>query len=391
MTIYLDNNATTGVHPRVFAAMEPYLRTKYGNPSSVQHEMGRQARRALMDAREKVAALIRCSPEEVLFTGGGSEANSQAVFGTPTRGSERRIVTSPIEHDSVRRACIYAQMHGVLVETVPVDAKGMVRLDALDAALEMPVSLVTIMWVNNETGVIQPIERVVELARSRGALVHSDGVQALGKLEVDLSALPLDLMTLSAHKVHGPKGVGALFVRNGVDLEPRIFGGPQERGLRSGTENVAGIVGFGEACALLLEREASAQERIRSLRDMLESGLLRRCPGAVVFGSREHRVSNTLLVGWEGLGEDDILKELDRVGIFASSGSACTSQDPEPSHVLMAMGVPLDLARGAIRFSLCEETTEGEIVTVLEAMEKIIGSLQMRSTALAWEGDFEDA
>jgi len=388
--IYLDNNATTGIHPRVFAAMEPYLRTEYGNPSSLQHEMGRRARRALVDARERVAALLHCRPEEILFTSGGSEANSHAIFGTPSRVDVRRIVTSPVEHDSIRRACIYAQIQGTLVETVPVDTDGIIRLDALAAALEVPASLVTIMWVNNETGVIQPIERVVELAHSRGALVHADGVQALGKLEVDLSSLSLDLMTLSAHKIHGPKGTGALFVRDGVDLEPRIFGGPQERGLRSGTENVAGIVGFGEACTLLLEQEPSTRDRVQTLRDRLEKGLLNRCPGAVVFGNSNHRVGNTLLVGWSGLEEDHILKELDRAGICASSGSACTSQDPEPSHVLMAMGVPPDLARGAVRFSLSGKTTEEEISTALETMEKIIGNLQTRTAAFAWVEDLDN-
>lgn len=391
MTIYLDNNATTAVHPRVLSAMEPFLREEFGNPSSLQYEKGRRARRALDQARETISRVINCEPDEILFTSGGSEANTQAILADTVRATSRRIVTSTIEHDSVRRACAYARLTGAPVGLIPVGMDGIVQLDPLRDALAASVALVTVMWANNETGVLQPVPSIAELAHAGGALAHVDAVQALGKIEIDLAAIPIDLLTLSAHKVHGPKGVGALFVRHGVEIGPRIFGGPQERGLRAGTENVAGIAGFAAACAMLLERTPADRERVRHLRDALEEGLLARCPGAVVFGDRGQRVGNTLLIGWPGIDAGEVLAELDRRGICASSGSACTSQDPEPSHVLSAMGIAPALARSAVRFSLSVETTAEEIARVLQEMQQVIAELATHGEVLAWaRGDDDD-
>lgn len=377
-TIYLDYNATTPVHPEVLEAMMPYFTEVFGNPSSVRYELGRKANEALDEARFRVSLLLNCRTDEILFTSSGSEANTQAVLGScPGGGLHSRIVTSGIEHPSVRNACRWARDWGSeLVELAP-NAAGFVPPEALSAALEQKASLVTLVWVNNETGVVQPIETLAALAKERGDLFHTDGVQAVGKLEIDLQRVPVDLLSLSGHKLRGPKGVGALFARQGTPLRPIIFGGEQqERGLRAGTQNVPLIVGLGKACEIKLREREAAKERERKLRDRLERALTARCPGAVVQGAASDRIPNTLCIGWRGLHSDELLKALDQNGICASSGSACTTLQLEPSHVLTSMGVDAELARGTLRFSLSPETTEAEIDRVAFVMERILQNLR---------------
>lgn len=375
--IYLDHNATTPVHPEVLEAMLPYFGPAFGNPSSVRYRLGRDAHLAVEEARESVANLLGCTPEEILFTSCGSEANTHAILGSGPQGRPHpRIVTSGIEHHCVLHACRWSRREGSSLVELPAGRDGVVSPAALEEALAAePASLVSVMWANNETGVVQPVAELAAVAKAHGALFHSDAVQAAGKVPIDLAPVPVDLLAISGHKLHAPKGVGALFVRSGVRLWPRIFGGEQERGLRAGTENVALIVGLGVACGLLLRERVEREGTLRRLRDRLEEGLLARCPGAVVHGRQAERLDNTLALGWEELHSDDLLKALDHQGICASSGSACASVQPEPSHVLIGMGVSPDLARGTLRFSLGPETTEAEIDRVIRVMESVVRDL----------------
>lgn len=374
--IYLDHNATTPVLPEVLDAMLPFFGPSFGNPSSVRYRLGREAREAVEQSRADVAAMLGCAAEEILFTSGGSEANSQAILDSGPQGKpHHRIVTSGIEHHSVQHACRWSQRAGSRLAVLTVDGDGVLRREVLARSLaQEPTSLVSVMWANNETGVIQPVPELAAIARERGAVVHVDAVQAAGKVAIDLARVPVDLLSISAHKLGGPKGVGALFVRQGVALAPRIFGGGQERTLRSGTESVPLIVGLGKACEIL-RREPHDGESIRRRRDRLEEGLIAACPGAVVHGATAPRLHNTLAIGWPNLHSDELLEALDHEGICASSGSACASRQPEPSHVLLNMGVAPDLARGTIRFSLGKETTDEAIKRVIAVMEHAVRDL----------------
>jgi cysteine desulfurase len=379
-TIYLDHNATTPVNSEVLEAMMPYFTLSFGNPSSVRYELGRRARKAVDEARFRVSLLLNCKPDEILFTCSGSEANTQAVLGSgPIGGLHPRIITSGIEHPSVRQACRWARNQGSeLVELAPT-AAGFVAPESLEAALERRASLVTLVWVNNETGVVQPIEVLARLAKERGALFHTDAVQAAGKIAIDLERVPADLLSISGHKLGAPKGIGALFIRERtpqIPLRPIIFGGEQEKGLRAGTESVPLIVALGKACEIVLRERDDAVQRERRLRDRLEHALTERCPGAVVHGATAERVANTLCIGWRGLHSDDLLRALDQNSICASSGSACTTLQLDPSHVLLSMGVDPDLARGTLRFSLGPETTEAEIDRVAFVMEHVLQDLR---------------
>jgi len=382
--IYLDHNAATPTRPEVVAAMLPYFSASYGNAASASHALGRAAHRAVEVAREQVARLLGAEPEEIVFTSGGSEGDTQAILDSGPGGRPHgRIVTSNVEHRAVERSCLWSRdRFGSRIEALGVDRDGRVQPEALDRALARePASLVSVMWASNETGVVQPIEDLAAIAHRHGARFHTDAVQAAGKLPIDLRATEVDLLTVAGHKLGGPKGVGALFVRKGVEIAPRIFGGGQERGMRSGTENVPLIVGFGHACELHRREGGAALERIRELRDRLESGLLERYPDAVVFGRSAPRLANTLAIGWPFLHADDLLEALDREEIYAGSGSACTSIESEPSHVLLAMGVAPDLARGAIRFSLGEEISREDVDRVIEVMAYVVRDLSAAADA----------
>jgi len=375
MLVYLDNNATTAVAPEVFHAMRPFLADFYGNPSSM-HFFGGQVKKYVTRAREQVAELLGAHPDEIIFTAGGSEGDNLAIKGAAEAlaGQKNHIVTSRVEHPAVRETCRVLGKRGWRLTEIGVDRDGQLDMGALEEALTPDTALVSIMWANNETGVLFPIEKIAEMTRARGIIFHTDAVQAVGKVAIDVRNTPLDLLSLSGHKLHAPKGIGALYVRRGTRLIPQIHGGHQEGGKRAGTENVPGIVALGAAAELALKNMREENERVRRLRDKLEEGLLKSCPGAKVNG--KNRLPNTLNISFEFIEGESILLMLSDLGICASSGSACTSGSLEPSHVLRAMGVPFTLAHGSVRFSLSRYNTEQEIDYVLEHMPKIVKKLR---------------
>jgi cysteine desulfurase len=372
--IYLDNNATTAVDPLVLEAMLPYLQTFYGNPSSM-HSFGGQVGRALNQAREQVAALLGADPTEILFTSCGSEGNTSAIQAAlAAQPQKRHIITTQVEHASVLNVCRHLEKQGYRVTYLSVDEQGCLDLLELEAALTGDTALVTCMAANNETGVLFPIEAVGSLARSYGAVVHVDAVQAVGKIPLDLRHLPVDLLTLSGHKLHAPKGIGALYIRRGFRFRPLLLGGHQERGRRAGTENVPGIVALGKAAELAQAHLGDPQERL--LRDRLEQGLLQRIPDTQVNGHPTQRLPNTTHLGFKFVEGEAILFWLNKYGICASSGSACTSGSLEPSHVLRAMHLPYTVLHGSIRFSLSRFTQSAEVERVLEILPEIIRHLR---------------
>ncbi len=372
-TIYLDNNATTGVAPEVFEAMRPYFGPEYGNPSSI-HTFGGKIAARLEEAREQVASLIKADPSEIIFTSCGTESDSTAIRGTlESCPSKRHIITTRVEHPAVRGLCQHLAENGYRVTELSVDRQGVLDLDELAEALTEETALVSIMWANNETGVLFPMAKIAEMVKSAGAILHSDAVQAVGKEPLDVSKVPVDLLSISGHKLHAPKGIGVLYVRRGTRLTPLLIGGHQERGRRAGTENVPYIVGLGKACELAGQDFECEREHIRRLRDKLEDALLSKCPGSMLNGHKTQRLVNTCSISFEYVEGEAILLLLDRLGICASSGSACTSGSLEPSHVLRAMGVPFTMAHGSIRFSLSRYTTDDDIEYVIE---KLPGTIQ---------------
>jgi cysteine desulfurase len=374
--IYLDNNATTKPDPRVVEAMLPYLSEQYANPSSV-HVFGQQVRHAVETAREQVAAALGAKPRQIVFTGGGSEANALAIRGTlAIRSTKRHFITTAVEHDSVLRLAGELEKEGYSVTYLGVDALGRLNLAELEAAITEETALVSVMHANNETGVIFPVEQVGAIAGAKGVPVHVDATQTVGKLPLDLGRLPVQLVTLAAHKFHGPKGVGAVYVGRGVRLRPQLVGGHQERDLRAGTENVPGIVGTGAAIQLAVKHLDEEKTRVRVLRDRLESGILERVPTAHVNGDREKRLPNTTNIGFEALEAEAILMLLSKQGVCVSSGSACSSGSLDPSHVLKAMGIDDRIAHGAVRFSLSRFTTEEEIEQTLQIVPPAIERLR---------------
>jgi cysteine desulfurase len=374
--IYLDNNATTRVAEEVIAEMLPYLTTYYGNASSM-HTFGGDLRHKIDQARQSIAALLGCEPDEIIFTSGGTESDNTAIRGLlALNPNKRHIITSRVEHPAVRSTCRELQREGYRLTELGVDHLGRLNLEELEQAIGEDTALVSIMYANNESGVIFPIERIVRICQSQGVLFHSDAVQAVGKLPVDLSKTPIDMLSLSGHKLHGPKGVGVLYIRRGTAVTPFLVGGHQEFGKRAGTENVPGIIGLGKACELALEYTREKNGRVQALRDKLEEGLLRDCLDAHVNGDRESRLPNTTNISFDYVEGEAILLLLDRHGVCASSGSACTSGSLEPSHVLRAMGVPFTSVHGSIRFSLSRYNTEEEIDTVIREMPGIIRRLR---------------
>ncbi|MBN1845541.1 MAG: cysteine desulfurase NifS [Sedimentisphaerales bacterium] len=374
--IYLDNNATSRVADEVVEAMRPYLTDRYGNASSM-HRFGGAMRRVIDQARQSAARLLGCEPDEIVFTSGGTESDNAAIRGIVKLAPEKRhIITTRVEHPAVRTTCRQLQREGYRLTELAVDRQGRLDLEELRQVLGDDTVLVSVMTANNETGVIFPIAQIAELVRSRGAILHTDAVQAAGKVPLNLSQMPVDLASVSGHKFHAPKGVGILYVRRGTALAPLLVGGHQELGKRAGTENVAGIAALGAACKLALDHLPDQQRRVKPLRDRLEAGLLRDCLDARVNGDREHRVPNTTNISFEYVEGEAILLLLDRLGICASSGSACTSGSLEPSHVLRAMGVPFTAVHGSIRFSLSRYTTDREVDTVIREMPAVIRRLR---------------
>ena len=374
--VYLDNNATTRVAPEVLEAMLPFLADFYGNASSI-HRFGGQVHKCIDAARAQVASLLGAKPDEILFTSCGTESDNTAILSALENSvSRRKVVTTRVEHPAVLGLCSVLQKRGYHIEYCPVNNKGMLCLDQICEMIDDQTAIVSVMWANNETGNIYPAINLADIAHERGALFHTDAVQAVGKVPIDLSRTSIDFLSLSGHKLHAPKGVGALYVRQGTKLSPFMIGGHQERGRRAGTENVAGIVALGRAAQLAAEKMDEERTRVAGLRDRLESGLLSSCPNARVNGNPVSRLPNTTNISFEFVEGESILLMMDQFGIAASSGSACTSGSLEPSHVLRAMGVPYTAAHGSIRFSLSTYNTDADVGIVLEKMPPIIRRLR---------------
>ncbi|NTV64686.1 MAG: cysteine desulfurase [Oscillochloris sp.] len=377
--IYLDHAATTPLDQRVLAAMLPYLSEQPGNPSSM-HQLGRAALHAIDDARGAVAQALGCARKEIIFTGGGSESDNLAIkgvaLGQRLRGRGNHLIISAIEHHAVLHTAEHLEQFGFEVTQLPVDAAGLVRPDDLKAALRADTVLVSVMYANNEVGTIQPIAELGAICRERGVPLHSDAVQAVGMLPLNVEALNVDLLTLTGHKFYGPKGVGVLYARHGVPLQPQINGGGQERRRRAGTENVAGIVGLATALTMAEERRPAYVARLSKLRDQLIAGALERIPQSWLNGDREQRLANNANLGFACAESESLLLLLDQQGICASSGSACSSGSLEPSHVLTAMGLSVEQATCSLRFSLGQGNSTAEIEHVLATLPGLITRLR---------------
>jgi cysteine desulfurase len=377
--IYLDNNATTKVDPEVLEVMLPYLRDYYGNPSSM-HTFGGQLGKAVKTARQQLAALIGADESEIVYTSCGTEGDNAAIRAALlAQPQKRHIITTQVEHPAVLNVCKQLETQGYTVTYLSVNRQGQLDLDELEASLTGNTALVTIMYANNETGTVFPIEQIGLRVKQSGALFHVDAVQAVGKIPMNMKTSTIDMLTLSGHKIHAPKGIGALYVRRGVRFRPLLIGGHQERGRRAGTENVPGIIALGKAAELELLHLEQATARERKLRDRLEQTLLAKIPDCEVNGDVTQRLPNTTNIGFKYIEGEAILLSLNKHGICASSGSACTSGSLEPSHVLRAMGLPYTTLHGSIRFSLSRYTTEAEIDRVIEVMPDIVQRLRAMS------------
>jgi cysteine desulfurase len=378
-TIYVDNNATTKTAPEVVEAMLPYFTERYGNASSM-HSFGGGLIVDIRRARRQVADLIGAQAEEILFTSGGTESDATAIrAAVQSNPAKRHIVTTRVEHPAIKNLFEEFAKNGYRVTFVPVDCEGRLDQETLLGSLDDDTAIVSIMWANNETGVINPMDDLSREIRSRGIVLHTDAVQAVGKLPIDLARTKVDMLSMSAHKFHGPKGIGALYIRKGTKFKPMVVGGHQEGGRRAGTENVPGIVGMGKASELAMGYLEDLGGRVRALRDKLEKRLMATVPRAMVNGGGAERLPNTTSIAFEFVEGEAILLLMNELGICASSGSACTSGSLEPSHVLRAMGVPFTAAHGSIRFSLSHYTTEAEIDTIVAEMPPIIERLRQMS------------
>ena len=374
--IYLDHNATTPVDPAVAEKMAGFLREHFGNPSSI-YPIGRRVKELMNEAREQVAGALGVDRGEIFFTGSGTESDNFAIFGTFDAVPERNeFVTSSIEHPAVIEAAKALEKRGAKVTYLPVDAYGAVSLDDLRSALTPKTGLISVMHANNEIGTIQPIAEIVRIAHERGIPVHTDAVQSFGKIDVDARKLGADLLTVSAHKIYGPKGIGALYIRRGATICPFIHGGRQERGLRAGTENTAGIIGFGEAVRVLEEKGRKERSRIEKLAEALKRGIEQRIPGARFNGHPGNRVKSTLNFAFPGLEAEAILLALATKEIYVSTGSACSEESEEVSHVLRAIGLPPEIARSSIRMSLGRSNSEEDIAVVLRELPEIVKKLK---------------
>jgi cysteine desulfurase len=377
--IYLDNNATTPVDPGVADKMCAFLKEQFGNPSSL-YPLGRTAKETITQARESVAKALGAQRSEIFFTGSGSEADNWAILGVlDARPEKREIITSTIEHPAVLRLANNLEKKGYKVSYVPVDGDGIVDLDFLRECITPQTAIISIMHANNEIGTIQPVEEIVSLARKKGVPVHTDAVQSFGKIDFDVAQLGIDLLTISAHKIYGPKGMGALYIRKGTDIVPFIHGGHQERGLRAGTENTPGIVGFGEAARLLRERGKKDREKIEHLTATLKKGIEDKIPKIRFNGHPEKRVKNTLNFAFPGLEAEAILLALATKGICVSTGSACSSESEDVSQVLLSIGLKPEIARSCLRLSLGRFNTEEDVRDTLKELPEIIAKLRQIS------------
>ncbi|MBR0197440.1 MAG: cysteine desulfurase NifS [Kiritimatiellae bacterium] len=376
--VYLDNNATSQVAPEVVEAMMPFFGPLYGNPSSM-HAFGGNVAKFLQKAREDVAAFLNASPEEIIFTGCATESDNAAIRGSAEFfGREMKIITTKVEHPAVLQPCRRLKREGFDVVELGVNGVGQIDLEELRKELSQnKKALVSAMWANNETGTVFPIAQIAEICREFGAVFHTDAVQAAGKIAIDVKKIPLDMLSISGHKFHAPKGIGILYVRRGTRLKPFMLGGHQESGRRAGTENVPYIVGFAKACELASESLAQGEApRLAAMRDRLQAGLLAKCPDAIVNGDIENRLSNTLNISFKYIEGEAIAYHLSDLGICVSTGSACASGSLEPSHVIRAMGVPFTAVHGSVRFSLSRYNTDEDIDIALEKIPPVIKRLR---------------
>ena len=378
--IYLDYNATTSIKPQVADVIIENIKEIFGNPSSI-HQFGQRSRKFLDESREKVALLINCQPDEIVFTSCGTESNNAVLKSTfaYSQKSSFSIVTSAIEHQSVLNVCKYLEELGVKIIYLPVDEYGKIVIQSIEKSLDKNTKLVSIMLANNDVGTIQPITEIANILKSKKILFHSDAVQGLGKIQIDVKELNLDFMSLSAHKIYGPKGIGALYIKRGAKLSALIHGGSQERNRRAGTENLLGIIGFGKACEIAKEELVVSSNKAARLRDKLEAGILSKIENVTVNGDKNSRLPNTLNISFEGIEADSLLMNLDLMGIAVSSGSACSASSLKPSHVLLAMGRSSKDAFNAIRFSIGYDNTEEEIDYVLKILVDIVKKLREMS------------
>ena len=375
-TVYLDNNATTRVAPEVLEAMLPFFSELYGNPSSM-HSFGGQVAHHLGQARGQVADILGAEPEEIVFTSCGTESDNAAIRSALTVSPDKKhIVTSRVEHPAIRSLCHHLRKQGYRVTEIPVDSEGRLDMDSYEKSLTSDTAVVSLMWANNETGVVFPVEKAARMAYERDILFHTDAVQIVGKTPISMKKNTINMLSFSGHKLHAQKGIGVLYIRRGTKFAPFFIGGHQERERRGGTENTPAIVGLGKACALATANLKEENTRVRALRDKLETELLRRIPGSRVNGDTAQRLPNTTNISFEYVEGEGILLLMDQFGICASSGSACTSGSLQPSHVLRAMGVPFTMAHGSIRFSLSIYNTEEDIDFVIEKLPGIIERLR---------------
>ncbi len=375
-SVYVDNNATTKVAPEVFAAMEPFFCEMYGNPSSM-HSIGGSVGPKLKAARAQVANLIGAQPDEIIFTSCGTESDSTAIHAAlAVDPAKRHIVTSRVEHPAIGSLAGTLSKQGYRITEIPVDGDGCLDMNLLEESLTPDTAIVSIMWANNETGVIFPVEKIAAMCRQRGITFHTDAVQAVGKLPINLALSSIDMLSLSGHKLHAPKGIGALYVRKGTKFSPFMIGGHQEKGRRAGTENVPGIIALGKACELAGENLTKENTVVKKLRDRLESELIRLIPDAKVNGTIKTRTPNTSNISFANIEGESILLMLNEFGICASSGSACTSGSLEPSHVMRAMGVPFTMAHGSIRFSLSIYNSEADVDRIIKELPPIVKRLR---------------
>ena len=378
-TIYVDNNATTRVAPEVREVMLPYLSEFYGNPSSM-HSFGGKVAHKIKEARAKVASLINASLDEIVFTSCGTESDSTAIHAAISSVPDKKhIITSRVEHPAVKNLFEHLSKKGYRITFVPVDRKGMLDLDYLYNSLTDDTAIVSIMWANNETGVIFPVQEISQVIKKKGIVFHTDAVQAVGKIPIDVGNSEIDMLSMSGHKIHAPKGIGVLYVRKGTRFSPFLIGGHQESGRRGGTENVPYIIGLGKASELAANHMGEMTHQVGKLRDKLENELIKRIPNAMINGDTQNRLLNTTSISFEYVEGESILLMMNELGICASSGSACTSGSLEPSHVLRAMGVPFTAAHGSIRFSLGIYNTEEEIDFIIEKLPPIIENLRNMS------------
>ncbi|KKQ12237.1 MAG: Cysteine desulfurase, partial [candidate division WS6 bacterium GW2011_GWC2_36_7] len=370
--IYFDHAATTSVKPEVLETMLPYFTKKYGNPSSI-YSLGRETKKAIDDTREKVAKALNALPKEIFFTSGGSESDNWAIkgFAFANEKKGKHIITTNIEHHAVLHTCKYLEKYGFEVTYVPVDNKGIVHVEDIEKAIRPDTILISVMFANNEIGTIQPIKEIGALAKGKGICLHTDAVQAIGNVPIDVKDMNIDMLSLSAHKFYGPKGVGVLYIRDGVRISPMIHGGAQERGKRAGTENVPGIVGLGEAIDLANENIDEYSIKLMNLRDRAIKEILEKIPYSRLNGDEKNRLPGNVNISFEFIEGESILLMLDMKGICASSGSACTSGSLDPSHVLLAIGLPHEIAHGSLRLTFGEENTDSDLDYLLETLPPI--------------------